>query len=150
MLMALPVIAAAVPVVSNIIKGIIDIIDQLVPDKDAAAKLKHEATLKILENEQDLLRGQIDINKAEALTDGVFKGGWRPFIGWVCGVALAWNFIGYDLAVWAINIAKTLDPAFSKFTPPVLTGSQYLIEIVMAMLGLAGWRSLDKIKGVNK
>lgn len=44
---------------------------------------------------------QIDLNKIEAQHRHWFVAGWRPFFGWVGGIALAWQFVGYDLAAWA-------------------------------------------------
>jgi hypothetical protein len=61
---------------------------KFIPDKDLAAKLGHElATMsEKIASEQAL--AQIEVNKAEAASGSLFKGGWRPFIGWVCGIAL--------------------------------------------------------------
>jgi hypothetical protein len=66
---------------------------KFIPDKDLAAKLGHElATMSDkMANEQML--AQIEVNKAEAASGSLFKGSWRPFIGWVCGIAFAYHFI---------------------------------------------------------
>jgi hypothetical protein len=42
---------------------------------------------------QELAKGQLEINKAEAQSRNVFIAGWRPFIGWTCGVAMAYNYV---------------------------------------------------------
>ena len=147
--MGLPIVAA-LPVVGKIIEGVLSVIDQAIEDKDKAAVLKHEVTMKILDNEQALMQGQLDINKIEAASEGNYKGGWRPFIGWVCGFALFWNFMGYDLINWMLTFLKTFYPVLANIDPPALVGSDNLIEVVFAMLGLAGFRSFEKWKGAAK
>jgi hypothetical protein len=136
--------------VGKILEGILNIIDQAIPDKDAAAKAKHDVTMKVLENEQNLIQGQIDINKIEAANVSIFVSGWRPFVGWICGLALFWQFMGYDLSVWVVSVAQFVNPAIKDFSVPKLVGSENLLEIVFAMLGLAGFRSFEKYKGVVK
>jgi len=49
---------------------------------------------------QQLIELQSEINKVEAQHRTIFVAGWRPFIGWVCGVALAYNFVLRDLLIW--------------------------------------------------
>lgn len=124
------------------------IIDQLFPDPSAAA----EARLKLLEMQQSgalaaldadlkLALAQASINAEEAKSPSIFVSGWRPFIGWCCGVGLAYVFLLYPLLTWWAAVYR---PAF---VPPVLA-VDHLVELVMAMLGLGGLRTFEKIKGV--
>lgn len=86
---------------------------------------------------------QAEINKIEAQHRSLFVAGWRPFIGWVCGFALAWHFIGYDLLNWlAVNFEFT--------TPPHLLGTDSLISVVFSLLGLGGLRSFEKSIGKTR
>jgi len=81
---------------------------------------------------------QIKINLEEAKHKSIFVAGWRPFIGWVCGSALLYQFILRDFINYFIIIFN------SDFkVPPSLELSQ-LISILMAMLGMATLRSYDK------
>jgi len=66
----------------------------------------------------------------------LFVAGWRPFIGWICGVALAYNFVIRDLFIW---ITKTTD------APPPLQ-MEHLMTVLLGMLGLGGLRTYEKIK----
>lgn len=67
------------------------------------------------------------------------------FIGWVCGCALAWHFVGYDLANW-LRLAFAPDmPA-----PPNLGGTDTLVTVLLSMLGLGGLRTVEKLKGVHR
>ena len=86
---------------------------------------------------------QAEINKIEAQHRSLFVAGWRPFIGWVCGFALAWHFIGYDLLSWgAAN--------FGYVNPPQLIGTGDLLTVVFSLLGLGGMRSFEKAIGRAK
>jgi hypothetical protein len=124
--------------------SIFGVINKLVPDKDLAAKLQQDINLKLIDVQAQLQQGQIEINKIEAANTNVFIAGWRPMIGWVCAFALAWQFVGYDLTVFALAVAK------STITAPRLAGTDNLMELVLAMLGLAGFRTFEKTKGISK
>lgn len=137
--MAFPIIGA-IPIIGDALKGIFDIIDKAVPDKDAAEKMKHEIALKTMENQVSLQHGQIDTNKIEAANQRLFVSGWRPAIGWTCAMALFWHFIGYDIATWVTTFMNI------KTEIPRLMSGDYLMELVFAMLGLASLRTVDKLK----
>ena len=63
-------------------------------------RLDKKAVLARIAQQPTLVQGEI--NKIEAAHKSVFVAGWRPFIGWVCGLALFYNFIARDLMVWAL------------------------------------------------
>ncbi|MDG5498951.1 holin family protein [Marinobacter sp. BGYM27] len=87
---------------------------------------------------------QAEINKIEAQHRSIFVAGWRPWIGWVCGFALAYSFIVRDLVAWGMNIwAPDVMP------PPDLAIGN-LESILMALLGLGGLRTFEKVKGRSK
>lgn len=92
--------------------------------------------------EGQLAVAQAEVNKAEAKHASIFVAGWRPFIGWVGGFALAWHFIGHPLMSWVVVIMEI------DVTPPTLS-AEGLISIVLGMLGLGGLRSWEKQKGIN-
>ena len=83
-----------------------------------------------------LLEIQTRINEIEAQHRTVFVAGWRPFIGWVCGVALAYNFVIRDLFIWAIK-PETVPPALQM---------EHLMTVLLGMLGLGGLRTYEKLK----
>lgn len=119
------------------------ILDKIIPDKDARAKLQAELLKASMDQDFQLSLGQIAINTEEAKNSNLFVSGWRPFIGWVCGIALTYNFIIYPLMLWSVNAYG------ASFTPPPLFADN-LMELVMGMLGLAGYRTYEKIKGVAR
>ena len=83
---------------------------------------------------QRLIELQAEINKIEAQHRTIFVAGWRPFIGWVCGVALAYNFVLRDLLIWFIGPEQV---------PPALQ-MEHLMTVLIGMLGLGGMRTFEK------
>ena len=115
------------------------VLDKFIPDP--AAKQQAEKDLR----ESLLLwdQSQTKINEVEAANPNLFVSGWRPWIGWVSGIAFAFNYltpyVGW-LAGWLFHISIPV--------PPKLDGS--LMELVLALLGLGGLRSWEKYKGLTK
>ena len=107
--------------------------------KSVAGNLAWEIREAIKGKELDpnqLLEIQTRINEIEAQHRTVFVAGWRPFIGWVCGVALAYNFVIRDLFIWAIK---------PEIVPPALQ-MEHLMTVLLGMLGLGGLRTYEKLK----
>lgn len=113
------------------------VIDKIWPNKTEQEKAELQAALVVVQ-------GQLEVNKAEAGSSSVFVAGWRPFIGWVCGSACAWNWIG-------LPIAKALVLTFTStkldLSPADLTE---MLPVLMGMLGLGALRTTEKIKGVAR
>lgn len=110
------------------------VIGKIWPDKSAQEQAQLAAAVA-------LVQGQLEINKAEAASPSAFTSGWRPFIGWVCGSACAWNWLLLPIAKFACAYAGkplTLSPADLTEMWPLLLG----------MLGLGGLRTYEKTKGV--
>jgi hypothetical protein len=87
---------------------------------------------------------QAELNKIEAAHRSVFVAGWRPFIGWVCGSALLYNFIVRDLLAWII-----LNTGVEASMPPDLAMDE-LITILLGMLGLGAFRTAEKFGGKTR
>ena len=116
----------------------------MIEDKDQKAKLAHElATMADkLAHEQNL--AQMAINKEEASSGSLFKGGWRPFIGWVCGLAFAYHFILQPLLVFILATFSIALPDLPEFDMGTL------LPILGGMLGIGGLRTYEKQKGLTK
>lgn len=125
--------------IEALIKPVARILDKFIVDKDLKEKLEHEIKLEI----QKANIAQIEVNKAEALHRTVFVAGWRPFIGWTCGLALAYHFILQPIIVFTMSV-NGLDYDLPEFD----MGS--LMTIVLGLLGLGGMRSFEKLKGLTK
>lgn len=136
-------------ILGGILKGLIspvtDIISEVVVDKDKkkAFELELQKLLdKVDERYHEELMGQVEINKVEAAHASIFVAGWRPFIGWVGGVGLAYNFV---LAPFVEFVARANGFVGTLPTP----NSSELLTLVLSMLGVGAMRSFDKYKGTS-
>jgi hypothetical protein len=117
------------------LKGLLRILGLGKKDNISGLGLEIRELLKGKEiDPQKLIELQGEINKIEAQHRTIFVAGWRPFIGWVCGVALAYNFILRDLLVWFIGPEQV---------PPALQ-MEHLMTVLIGMLGLGGMRTFEK------
>jgi len=121
--------------IDKLIKPVSDILDKFVADKDLKLKLSHELEKEIV----SLNRAQIELNKVEAAHENVFVSGWRPFIGWACGIALVYHFLLEPIIQYILILSG------ADFKTPEFDFSQ-LSTIVMAMLGMSSLRTYEKTK----
>jgi hypothetical protein len=109
------------------------VIGKIWPDKSAAEAQQLAAAVS-------LVQGQMAVNAVEAASSSSFTSGWRPFIGWVCGASMAWNFLGLPIATFiagTLGREVALSPADMSQMMPILLG----------MLGLGGLRTYERISG---
>ena len=125
--------------IDKLIGPITGIVNKFVVDKDLKMKLQHE--LETALHSANL--AQLEVNKAEAAHKNAFVAGWRPFVGWVCGVALAYHFILAPLLQFGFALAG-LDQELPEFE------FSQLSTVLMGMLGLGGLRTFEKMKGVSR
>ena len=130
--------------IQALVHPITGLLDKFVEDKDQKAKLAHEIATMAEKQAHDLSLAQIEVNKAEAQSGSIFKGGWRPFIGWVCGVAFGYHFVLQPIiifvsAIYGFNIPEL--PEFDMGT---------LLPVLGGMLGIGGLRTYEKQKGLTK
>lgn len=103
---------------------------------------KAEIEAKILEMENAALTGQSKINEYEAQNSNLFVSGWRPGTGWLCNLGLLYAFFIQPICSWA--------SAIWKFNAPPTLDMGVLMQLLFALLGVAGLRSWEKAKGVAK
>ena len=111
---------------------------------DLPPEKKAEVELMLAKLDQQLMMGQIEINKAEAQSPHWFVASWRPSIGWICALAIAYNFLLYPTLTW---LTFVFAPDKVKLIPPPFNDG--LFELVLAMLGVAGYRTFEKLKGID-
>ena len=122
-------ILAALPIVGKIL-------DKVIPDKGERARAQEALDSAEQSGDLQLLLGQMEINKVEAVHKSLFVAGARPFIMWVCGMGLLYNvLISPILAIW--------------FDMPYIDPS-LLDSTLLGMLGLGGMRTAEKFKGVAR
>lgn len=113
------------------------------PDPAVAAEKELELFKLKQSGELSVITGQIDINKAEAGNPSVFVSGWRPFVGWVCGIGLAMQFLVSPLITWvALVFGKVI------VLPPLDMST--LITMLGGLLGLGALRTVEKINEVAR
>ena len=130
--------------INNLIGPVTGLLDKVIEDKDQKAKLAHElATMADkLAHEQQL--AQIEVNKAEAASGSLFKGGWRPFIGWVCGVAFCYHFVVQPIIIFVVTLVGVNIPNLPEFQ------MNTLLTVLGGMLGIGSLRTYEKQKGLTK
>lgn len=123
------------------------IFDKILPDPQQAADAKLKAMelaqrgeLAALDAEMRLALGQLEINKAEASTD-MFRGGWRPAVGWTCVLGLLYQFLLMPVLPWVVAVCGATVPPL----PPI--DNDTLMVLLTGMLGLGGMRTLERVKG---
>lgn len=121
------------------IEAVGNVFDELFTSDEERAKA--DFVMARLKQQPHIL--QAEINKMEAQHRSVFVAGWRPAVGWICAAALAWHFIIYDLLNWVAVV-------FEHPVPPELTGTEQLITVLLALLGLGGLRTFEKLNKVSK
>lgn len=114
----------------------------LIPDVNERARAKAEFNSQILAAVVAEGKDNRETNKVEASHSSIFVAGWRPAIGWVCALALAFQYLVRPFWIWIIAIKFPDLPA-----PPTLDGM--LWELIMGMLGLGGLSTLERVKGMN-
>ena len=120
------------------------LLDKFIEDKDQKAKLAHElATMADkLAHEQQL--AQMAINKEEASSGSLFKGGWRPFVGWICGIAFFYHFVCQPVIIFIVAMSGVDIPDLPKFE------MNTLLTVLGGLLGIGGVRTYEKQKGLTK
>ncbi|MGA0384794.1 MAG: 3TM-type holin [Flavobacteriaceae bacterium] len=120
------------------------ILDKFIEDKDAKNAMAHEIATMAEKAAHEAAMAQVEVNKMEAQHRSLFVAGWRPFIGWTCGVALAYHFVLNPLILFGVSWAGVEIPALPEFD------MSSLMTVLMGMLGLGGLRTFEKVKKVAK
>lgn len=124
----------------NLIGPVAHLLDQFIEDKDQKARLSHEiATMA-----QEQILSQLEVNKTEATHRSLWVAGWRPFVGWSCGAAMAWHFILLPVTLFITSFAGFEVPELPAFD------MDSLMTVLLGMLGLGGLRTFEKSKGLAR
>jgi hypothetical protein len=131
------------------------VLDKTITDKNARAKAREDILVAQAKMQADIVQGiinnaqaQVDVNKVEAASAIVFVAGWRPAIGWICGAAMAWQYVLEPMATWGITVAQGIW-VFTTPPLPVLDTSQ-MMTVLLGMLGLGGLRTYERVKDVSR
>tara|TARA_Y100000289_G_scaffold53818_1_gene55967 strand:- start:17 stop:418 length:402 start_codon:yes stop_codon:yes gene_type:complete len=133
-----------VSVLTSLVGPVTGLLDKFIEDKDQKAALAHEIATMGQKHAQEAMLAQLEINKAEAASGSLFKGGWRPFVGWTCGIAFAYHFVLQPLLIFVFAYVGLETPDLPKFDVGTL------LPVLGGMLGIGGLRSYEKTKGLTK
>lgn len=128
----------------SLIGPVTGLLDKFIVDKDQKNALAHEIATMSEKHAQQIALAQIEVNKAEAASGSIFKGGWRPAVGWTCAVAFAYHFIVKDVMIFAAALAGMEIPELPEFDMGTL------LTVLGGMLGIGGLRTYEKQKGITK
>jgi len=129
---------------SALIGPVTGLLDKFVEDKDQKNALAHEIATLAEKQAHEAAMAQVATNQAEAKHRSVFVAGWRPFIGWTCGVALAYHFVLAPFILFGVSVAGIEIPPLPAFD------MDSLMTVLLGMLGLGGLRTYEKSKGMTK
>ena len=127
----------------SLIGPVTGLLDKFIEDKDQKARLAHDLATMADQHAQELAKGQLAINQVEAAHKSLFVSGWRPFIGWSCGLGMFGNFItipfsNFVLALLDMDIVIPLVPL------------ETMMPVLMGMLGLGAMRTYEKKNSVHR
>ena len=80
-------------ILTSLIGPVTGLLDKVIEDKDKKNSIAFELATMAEKHAQELLKGQLEVNKTEAAHKSLFVAGWRPAIGWICGLALFYSTI---------------------------------------------------------
>jgi len=133
-------IAALLP---SLLPVVGDVLDRFFPNKEERAKAEREIEAKLTAHLASIDLAQLEVNKQEASHRSLLVAGWRPFVGWTCGLALFYTYLVQPMATFVLAQTGHL-----IHLPPVDLSA--MMPVLLGMLGLGGLRSFEKYKGVSK
>lgn len=135
----------------NIGQAFKDIVGAFKVDPTTALQLQAALQQKQIELQEKIMEqvnAQVGVDNTEAASQKTFVAGWRPYIGWICGTAMAYAFIGQPLIVTIIQIVQCIHghKTFDKSMLPIIDMSQ-MWPVLMGMLGFGALRTYEKVNG---
>lgn len=136
--------------VGTVVKSVTGLASEFITDKDQQVEFqfrlqqqleanKHE----LMKSEIDLMRAQVEVNKEDAKSGSNYRGGWRPFVGWVCGFGLFYHFLGQPISQDLYHIFTGQEIELTKLD------IKELLSLLVPLLGLGAYRSFEKSRGIR-
>lgn len=135
------------PIIAAGIGGIIETVGKVADDLFTSDEERARADLDAYRAESERMSGQVDINKIEAANANLFVSGWRPAVGWVGVMAMAYQFVLYPFLVWGWHAMQAAGWISLGLTEPPMLDTEALWVILSGILGLGVYRTAEKIKG---
>lgn len=115
-------------------------IREAIVGKESTPELLAQVQMKVMEIELQTIQAQTMINAKESEHESVFVAGWRPFVGWVGGFALAYAAIIEPFLSWGARVY-----GYAGAFPVIDT--TITMQVLMGILGLGIMRTVDKTQG---
>ena len=130
--------------IPSLLPAVTDVIGRFLPeDKEKRAAAEREIERQLATHLAKIDLAQLEINKQEAAHRNIFVSGWRPFIGWSCGIAMCYAYIIQPITIFVLAQTGNL------VSLPTLNLSE-MMPVLLGMLGLGGLRSFEKYKKISK
>jgi hypothetical protein len=130
-------ISAIATLAGTLVGPLTNLISEFIEDKDKSKEIAYKISTLVATQAHENALAQLEVNKVEAANQNLFVAGWRPFVGWTCGTAMAFNYLVVPIADGFGFPMNVLD---------ITT----MFPVLMGMLGFAGLRSFEKVKGVSR
>jgi hypothetical protein len=137
--------------IGSIIEGVGKVAGDLITtDKERMEMALEERRLDLEEKRIDQTTdlAQVEVNKIEAASSNFFVAGWRPAVGWIGVLGLAYQFLGYPLMQWCWAFGQGVDIIPQGLNPPPDLDVEQLMTLLAGLLGFGGMRSFEKSRGV--
>ncbi len=121
------------------------LIERFFPDKEKAAEAERQLLAALADGHLKTVLAQLEINAREAQHPSFWVAGWRPYFGWGLGTLLLYHYMIREWIVWAMSI-------WAPHLPPIPSSNvdNVLWELIFGLLGIAGMRSFEKVRGASK
>jgi len=129
--------------IQHLIGPVTGLLDKFIEDTDAKTALAHEIATMAQKQAHKSVLAQLEVNKTEAASQSLFVAGWRPFIGWTCGIGFLGNFILIPMGNFVLMLLEY------ETKIPMIDTSQ-MMPVLMGMLGLGAMRTVEKVQKVSR
>lgn len=120
------------------------IVNKIFPDKTESEKQRFILELQKQLSETDILKSQLEINKAEAANPNRKWVSWRELIGYICAFSFGWTYLLQPVITYCVVIAGYPAPNL-----PALDMTQLML-LLGTMLGVGGLKSYEAVKSITK
>jgi|TARA_R110000824_G_scaffold69620_5_gene179185 hypothetical protein len=129
--------------IGAILPSVMEVAGRFLPeDKEKRAEAEREIEAQLTAHLAAVDLAQIGVNREEARGNW-FQSGWRPCTGWVAALSFGWVYLFQPM------ISFVLAQTGYLVQLPSLDMSQ-MMPILLGLLGLSGFRTLERSKGVGK
>lgn len=133
-----------------------ELVSEFITDKDKANELAHQVTITVMEHaDREAERAskselaQLEINKVEASHSSIFVSGARPAAIWVGVMGLFQAIVFFPLVSYLYSVYRAIITGADKIPVPT-TETEIIWMILGPLLGLGGYRMVERLKGVQR